>query len=101
MIPQLSQQNFKCSESPFEILLPLATHWKTIGALLRLKEDILDRIKSKECDVCNCLLAMLSQFSKQQVYPQPTWAALAEAVKKVDPSIAECITHTHTQKTFR
>ena len=92
------QQNFKCSESPFEILLPLATHWKTIGALLRLKVDILDGIKSEERDVHNCLLAMLSQLSKQQVDPPPTWAVLAEAVEKVDPSIAECIRKKHSDE---
>ena len=69
-----------------------------VGALLGLKMATLERIQNKEHDVRSCLLAMLSQLSKQQIDPPPTWAALAEAVEEVDPSIAKHIRNKHSNK---
>ena len=44
------------------------------------------------------LLEMLSQWSKHQIDPPPSWEALADAVKEVDPSIAKHIREKHPDK---
>ena len=71
-------------------LLPLATNWKTIGVLLGISTHVLDKIKDDEVSVSDCLHAMLSEWLKQ-THPPPTWAALADAVQVIDPSMAHHI----------
>ena len=44
------------------------------------------------------LLEMLSQWSKHQTDPPPSWDALANAVEVVDPSIAKHIREKHPDK---
>ena len=71
-----------------KFLLPLARDWKTIGCLLGVEGHVLDNIKRDEEGVCDCLQAVLSECLKQ-VYPQPTWTDIVDAVEKVDSSKAE------------
>lgn len=49
---------------------------------------VLKRIRDNEGRVNDCLSEMLSEWLKQ-VNPQPTWAALANAVECVDQVIAQ------------
>ena len=71
----------------FKKLLPLATHWKTIGTLLRVSKPVLDKIKSDEEGANDRLQEMLSEWLRQ-IDPPPSWTALAEAVEAVDSSKA-------------
>jgi hypothetical protein len=71
----------------FEKLLPLATHWKTIGTLLGVAKPVLDKIKSDEEGANDRLQEMLSEWLKQ-IDPPPTWTTLAAAVEKVNSSKA-------------
>ena len=72
----------------FKELFPVATYWKTIGTLLGIPGHILDKIKSNEERVDECLREMLSEWLKQ-IDPPPTWTALAEAVEVIDKSKAQ------------
>ena len=72
----------------FKELLPLATHWKTIGALLGLPVHILDKIRVDEDSIRDCLWAVLTEWLKQ-VDPHPTWNALADTVECIDQVKAE------------
>ena len=77
----------------FKELLPLAAHWKTIGALLGISDDDpgkIDQIESNERNVDNKLQAMLSEWLKIPSL-QPTWESLAVAVEHVDRVKAETI----------
>ena len=85
-------------ESPLKILLPVATYWKTIGILLGLRMDILDKIQSEERYENNRLLVMLSQWPKQLTNSPPTWAALADAVEEINPFRAKLIREKHPDK---
>ena len=78
-----------------KILLPLASDWKTIGILLNLKIDILEKIQNEERKENNRLLVMLSQWTKHQIEPPPTWEILSNAVKTVNPLIAKLIRDKH------
>ena len=69
-------------------LLPLATDWSTIGALLGIEEHILDKIKSEEDRVHDQLRKMLSEWLRQ-VDPAPSWKDLADAVESVDSAKAQ------------
>ena len=71
----------------FYKLLPLATHWKTIGTLLGVSNSVLDKIKSDEEGANDRLREMLCEWLKQTDTP-PSWAALAKAVEMVDSSKA-------------
>jgi hypothetical protein len=71
----------------FDKLLPLATHWKSIGTLLGVSKPVLDKIKSDEEGANDRLQEMLSEWLKQ-IDPPPTWTALAAAVEKIDSSKA-------------
>ena len=75
-------------------LLPLATHWRTIGALLGVQHHILERINKVEAGAHEHLQAMLSEWVKQ-IYPPPTWVALADAVGEVDTQRAQKIREQH------
>ena len=67
----------------FKELLDLASHWKTIGTLLGLKSDLLDKIRSDEGNTHDRLQKVLSEWLKQ-VDPPPTWKDIADAVERVD-----------------
>lgn len=67
----------------FGELFPLSAQWKTIGTLLGVPENVLERIKADEDSVQDRLQKVLSEWLKQ-VDSRPTWAALAEAVEPVD-----------------
>ena len=67
----------------FKELLPFASMWKTIGTLLGLRQDILDKVKSDE-QSCNDRLQMMTSEWLKQVRPPPTWEKLVEAVVTVD-----------------
>ena len=67
----------------FRELFPLSAQWKTIGTLLGVPENVLERIKADEDSVQDRLQKVLSEWLKQ-VDSRPTWAALAEAVEPVN-----------------
>ena len=72
------------------VLLPLAAQWKIIGSLLRISCRTLEAIESDQANVNNCLLAMLQHWSRQ-IEPPPTRTSLADAVKLLDPKLAESL----------
>ena len=72
----------------FHKLLPLATNWKNIGALLGISNDKLQAIRCDEQHIHDCLREMISEWLKT-TDPQPTWNNLADAVKPFDPSKAK------------
>jgi hypothetical protein len=74
----------------FKELLPVAASWKNIGTLLGIVTHVLDNIEGNERKVEDSLREMLSKWLKQ-VTPKPTWAALADAVKPFDETIAHHI----------
>ena len=63
-------------------LLPLAPKWATIGALLGISEDIIDKIKANEEAVDDRLRKMLSEWLKL-LDPLPTWESLVSAVEVI------------------
>ena len=69
------------------MLLPLASRWKTIGALLGAQDGDLDRIKHDEQEAEDCLRKLISWWLKQ-VDVSPTWKALADVLETLDPQIA-------------
>ena len=69
----------------FRELIPLAARWKTIGTLLGISEDTIDKIKADEEGVDDCLRKMLSEWLKA-VDPPSTWRSLADAVEAIDLS---------------
>ena len=72
----------------FRQLLPLAAHWRNIGALLGVSNDILRVIRQNERESDDCLREMLSVWLKN-TNPLPTWEILAGAVEHYDPSKAQ------------
>ena len=74
----------------FKKLFSVAASWKSIGTLLGIASHILDTIQANEARVEDCLREMLSKWLKQ-VTPQPTWAALADAVEPFNETIAHNI----------
>ena len=72
----------------FKALLPVATHWTSIGTLLEIPGYILDKIKSNKEGVNEYLRKMLSEWLKQ-IDPPPTWTALIEAMEEVDKLVAQ------------
>ena len=69
-------------------MFPLATQWKSIGTLLGLSQDVLDRINSDEASANDRLQMMTSEWLKQVTHP-PTWSNLVTAVKMFDKSKAQ------------
>ena len=74
--------------SALKLMLPLASDWKVIGALLSLPCDLLDKIAADEDRANDRLLAVLKEWLKQ-VNPIPSWAMLADAVKPFNETIAK------------
>ena len=72
----------------FRRLFPLASHWKNIGTLLGVRQDVLNKIQTDENGVDNCLRVMLSEWL-EQVDPPPRWKDLADAVDDVDKQKAK------------
>ena len=69
------------------MLLPLASDWKTIGALLGAEEGVLAKIKHDEQEANDRLQEVISWWLRQ-VDPSPSWKDLADAVETLDPQIA-------------
>lgn len=67
----------------FKELFPLATQWKSIGTLLGLSQDVLDRINSDEAIANNRLQMMTSEWLRQVTHP-PTWNSLVTVVEIFD-----------------
>ena len=75
----------------FRLLMPIAYKWKTIGTLLQVKNSSLNNIKKdNQNESEECLQEMLGQWLRQ-VDPQPSWQALVDVVKEVDPNLADKI----------
>ena len=80
----------------FNELLDLASHWKTIGTLLGLESQLLEKIKSDEEGAHDRLQKMLSEWLKQ-ADPPPTWKNITEAVERVDATKAQEIRKHFTE----
>ena len=69
-------------------LSPVATKWKSIGAALRLKSDVLENIAASNGDPHACMSEMVIEWLKKNYdvrkYGEPTWQRLVEVV--VHPS---------------
>ena len=74
----------------FKELLPLAIHWNSIGTLLGIQKNVLDRIRDDKEGVNDQLQEMVAEWLKQ-VDPPPTWKQLAEEVEIIDPTKAQNI----------
>ena len=66
-------------------LSPVATKWKSIGAALQLKSDVLKNIDARcSGDPYACLSEMVTEWLKRnynvEKYGEPTWQRLVEAV---------------------
>ena len=65
--------------------MPLASNWKTLGALLDLKDCDLDIIQANnQNQSVECLRETLILLLRQ-TEPMCTWQAVAEAVKLLNP----------------
>ena len=71
-------------------LLPLAAHWKTIGGLLGIEKDVLDKIQRDEVGVNDCLHDMLAKWHKQTDHP-PAWRDIADAIEVIDEQRAQTL----------
>ena len=71
------------------LMLPVASNWKVIGALLGIPNENLTRIASDETGIHNQLLALLNELSSHR--PPPTWDSLANAVEHFNPDLADRI----------
>ena len=85
-------------------LSPVATKWKTIGAALRLKSDVLENIDARcSGDPCACLLEIVIEWLKRsynvEKYGEPTWQRLVEVVVHpaggANPGLARDIARRH------
>ena len=77
----------------FSILLPVASEWKSLGTLLKLRDSDLDTIKADNHNQSvDCLRETLSLLL-QQTEPTCTWQAVAEAVKLLNPQKAKEISN--------
>ena len=92
----LDDKHDKSNEPPvlreaFKILVRKSDRWRNIGLLLDLDNRALGKIDA-ECRGIpdDCLREMLSLWLNQ-VNPQPTRKALAEAVEVYDPALAKQI----------
>ena len=72
-----------------EELKPLAPYWKSIGVLLDIDSDELDRIEgNQQRAVTVCLQEMLLQWLKQ-VDPPSIWTELIDTVEQIDEEKAK------------
>lgn len=70
------------------MLLPIAAHWRNIGVLLGIENNLLGTIKRNEEQVEDCLREMLLEWLKN-VHLQRTWCSLANAVEPFDQQKAQ------------
>ena len=76
-------------ETIIEELKPLASYWKSIGVLLDIDSDELDRIEgNQQRAVIVCLQEMLLQWLKQ-VDPTSIWTELIDTVEQFDEEKAQ------------
>ena len=60
-----------------------AADWERMGIELEIDDGDLRQIKADNpLDKCNCLLEMFRKWLTQ-VSPEPTWAAIADAVEQI------------------
>ena len=85
-------------------LVPVAPKWRSIGAALQLKFDVLQSIDTRYSgDPCECLLRIMIEWLMRNYnvkeFGEPTWQRLVEAVG--DPegganmALAKYIARTH------
>ena len=74
----------------YKELFPLSTDWKSIGTLLGISKNVLDRIRDDNDGVNDRLQEMLAVWLKQ-IDPLPTWKQLADEVEVIDPTKARKI----------
>lgn len=77
-----------------KLLFPSADEWQNIGVFLDLPAGVLQTIAKDNSRSRDCLREMLEVWLKQ-TDPRPTWKALAEAVKPIDPNLSKTITDKH------
>ena len=78
-----------------KFLFPIAADWQNLGVFLKISDSDLKQIESDYSGRCrDCVREMIRKWLKQ-VNPSPSWQDLAEAVKLIDPSIAERIIKQH------
>ena len=80
-------------------LMPLATHWKKVGALLGIRQYVLEWTNEVELGPHECLQEMLSVWVKQ-ISPPPTWAALADAVSEIETKRVQIIREVYISSRF-
>ena len=73
----------------FRELIPLATHWKTIGTLLGVPGHILEKTRTDESTTYDQLQKMLSEWLNQ--IDSPTWKTLVDVVEIIDKAKAQDI----------
>ena len=70
-------------------LRPLASDWKSIGVLLDIDSDELDKIEGDQRRaVMDCLQEMLLKWLKQ-VDPTSIWAEIIDAVEQINEEKAK------------
>ena len=78
-----------------KFILPIADDRQNIGVFLKVSGSDLKQIESDYSSRCrDCAREMIRKWLIQ-VNPPPTWKSLAEAIKIIDPSIAETIVREH------
>ena len=77
-----------------ELLRPEANNWPVIGTFLDIPEEILDQIEADHPSNCHLCIRKVIKAWLKQVDPPPSWKNLAEAVHKLNPSLAKKILDT-------
>ena len=94
--PHIKKQNQQAkvklsTKNCLKFLLPEAKHWHNIGIFLEVPEPTLEQIESDYRGDCQqCVREMIKRWLKQ-VNPPPSWKALADALKIINPRLAEQI----------
>ena len=75
----------------FKELKPLESHWKSIGVLLDIDTNELDRIESERKGIMiDCLREMLMWWLRQVNLSSPDiWNELIDAIEEIDKRKAE------------
>ena len=85
-------------------LSPIATNWKSVGAVLQLKFDVLKDVDTRcSGNLRACLSGMVKEWLKRnynvEKYGEPTWKQLVEVVVHpaggANPELARDIARRH------
>ena len=91
---------FPSMNSAFQLLLPVAKEWETIGLLLNVPDDKLQAIGNQHGDSeRNCLREMLRAWFRD-ASSSHMWEALAAAVQPIDSDIAVQILSKASNRTL-